>query len=228
MKCFNLEEGCAATRALPAVLAALTMAAAAGGPGERAQAGPVGGYGGGYGSGGAVPAIAQNYVIRMQEQVKQADEAALRGSQLMADGDYQAALQAYEKLLAQRPDVPELGFNAGNTLHRLRNYERAITETQRALPPNEVQLGAATYYALGNHLLALLELDAGVLLLHRVEAGGVEAALRRVAHELGGRGVDLALLRQHLRRDRIPAHVGRGHHQLHPGAGQLRPSDRCR
>jgi len=69
---------------------------------ETAQAGPQG-----YGSGqGAVPSIAQSYVIRMQERVKKADEAALRGSQLMADGDYQGAIDQYRAALDLLPDAP--------------------------------------------------------------------------------------------------------------------------
>jgi tetratricopeptide (TPR) repeat protein len=55
--------------------------------------------------------------------------------------------------------VPELSFNAGNALHRLESYERAVAETQRALPPTSTRLGAATFYALGNHLLALDRLE---------------------------------------------------------------------
>ena len=55
--------------------------------------------------------------------------------------------------------MPELSYNAGNTLHRLESYERAVAETQRALPPTDTELGANTYYALGNHLLALEELE---------------------------------------------------------------------
>lgn len=69
-------------------------------------------------------------------------------------GDFQAALDAYQKLLTNRPDVPELAYNTGNTLHQLGNLDRAIQETQRALPPTDPKLGVATYYALGNHLLA--------------------------------------------------------------------------
>ena len=62
---------------------------------------------GGYGSGGSgVPGIATNYVIRLQENVKQADEAALRGSQLMADGDYQGAIDQYRAALDLLPDAP--------------------------------------------------------------------------------------------------------------------------
>jgi general secretion pathway protein D len=67
-----------------------------------AEAGP-----GGYGSGeGGVPGIATNYVIRLQENVKKADEAALRGSQLMADGDYQGAIDQYRAALDLLPDAP--------------------------------------------------------------------------------------------------------------------------
>ncbi len=62
-----------------------------------------GGYGG---SGSGVPAIATNYVIRLQENVKKADEAALRGSQLMADGDYQGAIDQYRAALDLLPDAP--------------------------------------------------------------------------------------------------------------------------
>jgi len=70
----------------------------------EAFAGP-GGYGSGAGAGG-VPVIAQNYVIRLQERVKQADEAALRGSQLMADGDYQGAIDQYRQALDLLPEAP--------------------------------------------------------------------------------------------------------------------------
>jgi general secretion pathway protein D len=58
----------------------------------------------GYGSG--VPSIATNYVIQLQERVKKADEAALRGSTLMADGDYQGAIDQYRNALELLPDAP--------------------------------------------------------------------------------------------------------------------------
>jgi general secretion pathway protein D len=68
----------------------------------EAIAGPTG-----YGSGDSgVPSIATNYVIRLQEDVKRADEAALRGSQLMADGDYQGAIDQYRAALDLLPDAP--------------------------------------------------------------------------------------------------------------------------
>lgn len=53
-----------------------------------------------------VPAIATNYQIRQQENVKRADEAALRGSQLMVDGDYQGASDQYRAALDLLPEAP--------------------------------------------------------------------------------------------------------------------------
>lgn len=47
-----------------------------------------------------------NYVVRLQENVKKADEAALRGSQLMADGDYQGAIDQYRATLDLLPEAP--------------------------------------------------------------------------------------------------------------------------
>jgi general secretion pathway protein D len=71
-------------------------------PASNGFAGP-----GGSGSAGSgVPGIATSYVIRLQENVKKADEAALRGSQLMADGDYQGAIDQYRAALDLLPDAP--------------------------------------------------------------------------------------------------------------------------
>jgi len=90
------------------------------------------------------------------ESLRARNEEANR---LYEAGDYQAALTAYQELLAKRPDVDELSYNAGNALHRLESYERAITATSRALPPRQTALGVATYYSLGNHLLQLGRLE---------------------------------------------------------------------
>lgn len=86
-------------------------------------------------------------------------ERNAEANRLYAAGDYQGALNAYQELLAERPDLDELSYNAGNALHRLGEYERAVEETRRALPPKDPALGASTYYALGNHLLQLQRLQ---------------------------------------------------------------------
>jgi Ca-activated chloride channel family protein len=86
-------------------------------------------------------------------------ERNAEANRMFAEGDFEGALTRYQDILAERPDVLEISFNAGNALHRLESFERAIAETQRALPPKEARLGAATYFALGNHFLMLERLE---------------------------------------------------------------------
>jgi len=85
------------------------------------------------------------------DPVRSANKDANR---LYQAAQFEEALQQYERLLAERPDLPELAYNAGNTLNRLGRFDRAVEETRRALPPTTTKLGATTYYALGNHYLA--------------------------------------------------------------------------
>jgi tetratricopeptide (TPR) repeat protein/Mg-chelatase subunit ChlD len=87
-----------------------------------------------------------------EDPLRRENSAANR---LYEAGSYQEAAEAYQRLLAQRPDIEELSYNLGNAFHRLGRFERAVVETQRALPPTSTRLGAKTYYALGNHFLAL-------------------------------------------------------------------------
>jgi Ca-activated chloride channel family protein len=79
-------------------------------------------------------------------------------NKLYDEAQYEEALAAYQELLAERPDLPELAYNAGNSLNRLGRFDRAVQETARALPPATRELGARTYYALGNHHFALNQL----------------------------------------------------------------------
>ena len=64
------------------------------------------GAGGGVADGGGVPQVASRYVTRLQERVKKADEAALRGSQLLADGDYEGAITEFRAAIDLLPDAP--------------------------------------------------------------------------------------------------------------------------
>jgi tetratricopeptide (TPR) repeat protein len=90
-----------------------------------------------------------------QDPIRERNDAA---NKLYDEGRYEEALSAYQELLAERPDLPELAYNAGNTLNRLGRFDRALQETSRALPPVTRELGARTFYALGNHYFALNQL----------------------------------------------------------------------
>ena len=66
-------------------------------------------------------------------------------------GDYQTALDRYREAQVEEPDQPAFAYNAGNALHRLQQFDRAVPESQRAAAsgPDEVRFRA--YYAVGNH-----------------------------------------------------------------------------
>lgn len=99
---------------------------------------------------GGVPAVAGRYVTRLQERVKKADESALRGSQLLADGDYEGAIREFKAALDLLPDAPmtkdrkdaytKQYANASVKLARQRaeeaEYAEAITLVQNVLAPS--------------------------------------------------------------------------------------------
>ena len=102
------------------------------GGGAFAQKNGLGGGGGYSGSaragGGPIPGIARAYVIRLQEQVKQADAAAIRGSQLMADGDYEGAIDQYRAALDLLPDAQ---VTAQRRTAYVKQFSRAATQLAR-------------------------------------------------------------------------------------------------
>ncbi len=114
-------------------------------PQVRAEAGA-----GGAADGGGVPQVASRYVTRLQERVKKADEAALRGSQLLADGDYEGAITEFRAAIDLLPDAPitrdrrdayvKQYANASVKLARQRaeeaEYEEARTLLENVLAPD--------------------------------------------------------------------------------------------
>jgi Ca-activated chloride channel family protein len=72
------------------------------------------------------------------------------GNRLYEEGAFAEALEKYRQAQVERPDLPELNYNAANALHRLEDYERAVDEVLRALPIDEPDLAFRAYYSLGN------------------------------------------------------------------------------
>ncbi|MFQ5879316.1 MAG: tetratricopeptide repeat protein, partial [Dehalococcoidia bacterium] len=81
---------------------------------------------------------------------------------LYQQGDYAAALELYQRAQAERPELLELRYNAGNAFHRLGRYDRAAQEARRALFADDPQLLAKGYYSLGNHLFRQGEMDGAL------------------------------------------------------------------
>jgi Ca-activated chloride channel family protein len=73
-----------------------------------------------------------------------------QGNKLYQQGQYDGALSAYQKAQAEQPDLAELHYNIGNTLHREEDYQGAVAETQHGLGKADPDLRAQAYYNLGN------------------------------------------------------------------------------
>lgn len=76
-----------------------------------------------------------------------------------AAGDYQGALDRYRALQREQPDLPELAINAGNALHRLGAYARALTNYELALAATDPKVQAIAHYDRGNTLFRLGRLE---------------------------------------------------------------------
>ncbi len=108
-----------------------------------------GGDGGGAAQGG-ISGIASSYVTKLKERVKKADDAALRGAQLVGDEDYQGAIEQFKSALDLLPDsaatkerreyYKKQYVNASVRLAQQRadegDYDAAIKLLQDVLSPN--------------------------------------------------------------------------------------------
>jgi Ca-activated chloride channel family protein len=74
---------------------------------------------------------------------------------LFAAGDYTRALEAYRDLQIDLPEAPELSVNAGNALHMLREYPRALPEYGKAIDGQDLTLRAIAQYDRGNTLFKM-------------------------------------------------------------------------
>lgn len=71
---------------------------------------------------------------------------------LYRQGDFQAALKEYEKLVRDDPANPKLRFNTGAAAYRTGDYERAAQNFGAATTAPDLPLQQQAYYNLGNAL----------------------------------------------------------------------------
>ena len=74
-------------------------------------------------------------------------------------GDYQAALVDYRDLQQGMPNAPELSINAGNALHMLGDFARALPDYAKAIDISERGVRAIAQYDRGNTLFRLGRLE---------------------------------------------------------------------
>lgn len=77
------------------------------------------------------------------------------GNRHFAEGEYDKALESYDKALTERPDSAEILFNKGSALFMKGEYEKAREAYQAAaLQTKDLSLEASAHYNLGNTLFA--------------------------------------------------------------------------
>ena len=82
-----------------------------------------------------------------------------RANGRFAAGDYQAALVDYRDLQQRMPNAPELSINAGNALHMLGDFARALPDYAKAIDISEPGVRAIAQYDRGNTLYRLSRLE---------------------------------------------------------------------
>ena len=65
-------------------------------------------------------------------------------------GDFKKALEFYNQAGIEKPDLPEIRYNLGNSLHQQKEWERALQNYQKALQGTPDPSQAQIYYNLGN------------------------------------------------------------------------------
>jgi len=85
------------------------------------------------------------------------------GNRAYEEERFEDALAEYREARLVAPDEPAVGYNLGNTLHRLRRFEEAAVLSEEALrTTSDPQLAQSLRYALGGHAM-----ERGLLLQAR-------------------------------------------------------------
>ncbi len=73
-----------------------------------------------------------------------------QGNRLFHEGKFEEALECYREAQVEKPDAPELRFNAGDAYFKKNAYQDALREFGHALKSQDPSLLARAYYNLGN------------------------------------------------------------------------------
>ena len=73
-----------------------------------------------------------------------------QGNRLFHEGKFDDALEYYRKAQVERPDAPELRFNAGDAYFKKNAFKDALQEFGHALKSRDPSLLARAYYNMGN------------------------------------------------------------------------------
>ncbi len=85
-----------------------------------------------------------------------------RGNYLERKGEYDAAVESYQKALVQEPDNPKIHYNIGRALYRMGKYDEAMSEFQLGLLEKERVFQSNVFYNIGNSQFKKGQLEASI------------------------------------------------------------------
>jgi Ca-activated chloride channel family protein len=114
------------------------------------------------------------------------------GNRLFGEGQFERALEAYDRARRALPDDLGISFNRGAALHQLGRHAEAQKELQRATEARDGRLRGSAFYNLGNTMYKMERFKEAVEAYKRALAAeprdvrakwNLELALRRLKEE---------------------------------------------
>lgn len=84
------------------------------------------------------------------------------GNYLEQKGEYEEALESYQKALVQEPDNPKIHYNIGRVLYRMGKYDEAMSEFQLGFLEEDQIFKADVFYNIGNSQFKKMQLEASI------------------------------------------------------------------
>jgi Ca-activated chloride channel family protein len=84
------------------------------------------------------------------------------GNYLDRKGEYEAALESYQKALVQEPDNAKIHYNIGRVLYRIAKYDEAVSEFQLGLLEKDRVFQSKVFYNAGNSQFRKGQLEASI------------------------------------------------------------------
>ena len=89
-------------------------------------------------------------------------ELVRKGIELMKVGDFESALAKFKDAQIEEPDAPQIHFNIGLALYKLKRFDEAVTSFEASLHGRQPELEKKALFHLGNCLFQQGKLQAAI------------------------------------------------------------------
>jgi Ca-activated chloride channel family protein len=110
----------------------------------------------------ALPFLIFTALIMIQIAPADVGSNMRRGNHLEQKGEYEEALENYQKALVEEPDNPSIHYNIGRVLYRMGKYDEAVSEFQLGLMDKKRDFQSNVFYNIGNSQFRNGQLDPSI------------------------------------------------------------------